>query len=80
MSRRVRALLLAGCCLIALLEARRAGDTLTAGLSGPYATERPASDLRAELELAATPMLPAPILLFGPVDLRSAGWVGRGQR
>lgn len=80
MSRRVRVCLLAGCCVISLLEARRAGDALTAGIVGPYAGEASDRDLRAELRAAATLVPSAPILLFGPADTPIAGWVGRGGR
>jgi hypothetical protein len=80
MSRTVRTWLLAGCCAIALLEARRAGESLSAGLSGPYAAETPANDLRAELEAPAPVSSAAPILLFGPAHAPIAGWLGRGRR
>jgi hypothetical protein len=79
MSRRVRVCLLAGCCLIATLEARRAGATLTAGLSGPYAAEAPARDLRAELRAAAALVPAVPILLFGPAHVPIAVQVVRGR-
>jgi len=80
MSRKVRVCLLAGCCVIATLEARRATETLSAGISGPYAAPTPARDLRAELRDAASLVSPAPILLFGPADTPIAGWGGRGRR
>ena len=80
MSRSVRTWLLAGCCVIALLEARRAGESLRSGLSGPYAAETPAAELRAELLAPAPPADLAPILLLGPGQAPSAGWLGRGRR
>ena len=50
MSGRIRLLLLAGCGLIAALEAPHASSSLFAGLAGPYTltrVERPAPGLEA---------------------------------
>lgn len=80
MSRPVRIWLLAGCALIALLEARPAGESLSAGLSGPYAVESPAPDMHAELPASAAPADLTPILLLGPGHAPSVGWLGRGRR
>ena len=80
MSRTVRTWLLAGCCVIALLEARRASESLRLGLSGPYAAETPDAELRAGLQAPAPPTDLAPILLLGPAHAPIAGWLGRGRR
>lgn len=50
MSRRVRLFLLAGCGLVAALEAPQAGSSLAAGLSGPYCSS---NVVRARAERAA---------------------------
>ena len=65
MSCRVRLLLLAGCGLIGLLEAPRAGSSLVAGLAGAYARQpSPAETLRAGARARATARAVAPTLLL----------------
>lgn len=80
MSRTVRTWFLSGCVVIAALEARRAGDSLSAGLSGPYAGDPPAEELRATLPADVAPSQVPPILLLGPAQAPIAGWLGRGGR
>lgn len=80
MSRTIRIWLLAGCAAIALLEARPAGESLLVGLSGPYAAEAGATELRAAAPAGLAPANLPPILLLGPAHAPIAGWLGRGRR
>jgi hypothetical protein len=80
MSRSVRAWLLLGCAAIAALEARRAGESLRAGLTGPYAIEAPASVYSAELAAPAAPSPIPPILSLGAAHAPLVGWPAHGGR
>jgi hypothetical protein len=80
MSRAVRTWLLLGCAAIAALEARHAGESLRAGLSGPYALDASASVYSAELSAPDAPSPIPPILSLGPAHAPVLGWPARGGR
>ena len=77
MSRNVRFVLLAGCGLLAVLEAPEAGSSLRAGLAGPYAPKVSESRLSAGARSfgGSLATLPAQVLFEARAEsfARSAG-------
>lgn len=80
MSRSVRTWLLLGCAAIAALEARQAGESLRAGLSGPYAPDVSQSVYSAELAAPSAPSPLPPILSLGSAHAPLLGWPAHGGR